>query len=117
MWPGESVANSILFVALNRRENRRVRPPIIEAVVSRILSSRTWAVCAAWLVLAALASHLPAVAQPGPEAQNAGGGRILLVLPFDNRTGQPNLEWVREAAPEILSSRFTSAGFAPLSRA
>ena len=43
-------------------------------------------------------------------------GRILLVLPFDNRTGQPSLEWIREAAPEILSSRFASAGFAPMSR-
>jgi tetratricopeptide (TPR) repeat protein len=47
----------------------------------------------------------------------AGRGRILLVLPFDNRSGQPSLEWVREAAPEILSSRFASAGFAPMSRA
>jgi tetratricopeptide (TPR) repeat protein len=44
-------------------------------------------------------------------------GRILLVLPFDNRSGQPNLEWIRDAAPEILSSRFLSAGFAPMSRA
>jgi tetratricopeptide (TPR) repeat protein len=61
-------------------------------------------------------------------AQTAGGagptagvaqdkGRILLVLPFDNRTGQPGLEWVREAAPQILGSRFASAGFAPMSRA
>ena len=46
----------------------------------------------------------------------AGRGRILLVLPFDNRTGQPSLEWIREAAPEILGSRFQSAGFAPMSR-
>ncbi len=46
----------------------------------------------------------------------AGRGRILLVLPFDNRSGQPSLEWLREAAPEILSSRFLSAGFAPMSR-
>lgn len=43
-------------------------------------------------------------------------GRILLVLPFDNRTGEPNLEWVREAAANLLSSRFSSAGFAPMSR-
>ena len=43
-------------------------------------------------------------------------GRILLVLPFDNRTGQPSLEWIREASAEILSSRFASAGFAPMSR-
>ena len=43
-------------------------------------------------------------------------GRILLVLPFDNRTGQPSLEWIREAAPEVLTSRFASVGFAPMSR-
>ena len=38
------------------------------------------------------------------------------MLPFDNRTNQPSLEWIREAAPVILSSRFASAGFAPMSR-
>ena len=47
----------------------------------------------------------------------AGPGRILLVLPFDNKTGQPSLEWIRDAATELLSARFASAGFAPLSRA
>jgi tetratricopeptide (TPR) repeat protein len=50
----------------------------------------------------------------------AGGGngsRVLLVLPFDNRTGQPNLEWVREAAAVTLTMRFASAGFQPTSRA
>jgi tetratricopeptide (TPR) repeat protein len=56
----------------------------------------------------------------GDAAQGGGAGadkgRILLVLPFDNRTGQPNLEWMREAAAEILSARFRSAGFAPMSR-
>jgi tetratricopeptide (TPR) repeat protein len=56
-----------------------------------------------------------ASAQAAPEP--AGHGRILLVLPFDNKTGQPSLEWIREAAPEVLGSRFASAGFAPLSRA
>jgi tetratricopeptide (TPR) repeat protein len=47
----------------------------------------------------------------------AGRGRILLVLPFDNNSGQPSLEWIREGASQILGSRFSSAGFAPLSRA
>jgi tetratricopeptide (TPR) repeat protein len=54
---------------------------------------------------------------PQASAAEEGRGRILLVLPFDNRTGQPSLEWIREAAPQILGSRFGSAGFAPLSRA
>ncbi len=47
----------------------------------------------------------------------AGGSPVLLVLPFDNRTGQPNLEWMREAASQILSTRFASAGFQPTRRA
>ena len=75
------------------------------------------------LLIASLASNASAQpafkdnaqAQAGPEA-GAGRGRILLVLPFDNRSGQPSLEWIREAAPEILGSRFLSAGFAPMSR-
>jgi tetratricopeptide (TPR) repeat protein len=50
-------------------------------------------------------------------ASGAAKSRILLVLPFENRTGQPNLEWIREAAPEILTYRFQGAGFAPMSRA
>jgi tetratricopeptide (TPR) repeat protein len=60
----------------------------------------------------AIAAAAPARGQAASES-----GRILLVLPFDNRTGQPSLEWIREAAPEILSSRFASAGFEPMSRA
>jgi tetratricopeptide (TPR) repeat protein len=56
-------------------------------------------------------------AQSAAEAGPIASGRILLVLPFDNRTGQPSLEWIREAAPEILGARFASAGFAPMSRA
>ena len=47
----------------------------------------------------------------------ADKGRIVLVLPFENRTGQPGLEWMREAASELISDRLAAAGFAPLSRA
>jgi tetratricopeptide (TPR) repeat protein/nucleotide-binding universal stress UspA family protein len=70
---------------------------------------------------------LPMLAQPAAicargqaeaDVGSTGGrGRILLVLPFDNRTGQPSLEWVREAAPEILGNRFAAVGFAPMNRA
>jgi tetratricopeptide (TPR) repeat protein len=64
----------------------------------------------------ALSCAFCARAQTNVETGPASNGRILLVLPFDNRTGQPSLEWIREAAAEILSSRLASAGFAPLSR-
>jgi tetratricopeptide (TPR) repeat protein len=61
-------------------------------------------------------------AQAGaPTAPGSGAadphGEVLLVLPFDNRTGQPSLEWIREAAAEVLSTRFAAAGFEPTSRA
>jgi len=68
------------------------------------------------ILVLALELVFPSSGQTAPDAAGAGRNRILLVFPFDNRTGQPNLEWIREAAPEILSARFTSAGFAPMSR-
>lgn len=83
--------------------------------------------CGLISVLASTAS-LPACGQASPSGQASDGsatptaaqvaarGRILLVLPFDNRSGQPNLDWIREAAPEILVSRLQAAGFAPMSR-
>jgi tetratricopeptide (TPR) repeat protein len=75
----------------------------------------------AFVLFLAFALTATALAQAGDSAaggpgSSAGRGRILLVLPFDNRTGQPSLEWIREAAPETLGSRFLSAGFAPMSR-
>ena len=101
--------------------NARVQP-IIRAVVMRFSSFRRWAMGAArvWLLLSfALGAQAQGQASPevSQETADAGRGRILLVLPFDNRTGQPSLDWIREAGAEILSSRFTSAGFAPMSRA
>jgi tetratricopeptide (TPR) repeat protein/nucleotide-binding universal stress UspA family protein len=75
------------------------------------------AVLAVLCVLAAVAKAQPGAAAGDGGARSSGGGRVLLVLPFDNRTAQPNLEWMREAAAEILSMRFASAGFQPTSRA
>lgn len=72
-----------------------------------------WAAAVALLFCAAaIHAQMPAT----DEAAAADRGRILLVLPFDNGTGQPNLEWMREAAPEVLDARFAAAGFAPMSR-
>jgi tetratricopeptide (TPR) repeat protein len=81
-------------------------------------SAATSALVALFLsVVLSLEARSQVAPEMGQAAESVGRGRILLVLPFDNRTGQPSLEWIREAAPTILSSRFTSAGFAPMSRA
>jgi tetratricopeptide (TPR) repeat protein len=50
---------------------------------------------------------------PAPERSP---GRLILVLPFDNRSDQPNLDWISEAIPEVLNRRLASAGFLPISR-
>lgn len=75
----------------------------------------------------ALAAVLLLGAAAGVRAQDAGAalpqeavaegrGRIVLALPFDNRSGQPSLDWIREAAAEVLGRSFRAAGFAPMSR-
>ncbi|MFZ2020399.1 MAG: tetratricopeptide repeat protein [Terracidiphilus sp.] len=77
-----------------------------------------WALAIVVLLLAAGArGQSGADSATTDDAHGGGHGRVLLVLPFDNRTGQPSLEWIREAAAEVLSARFASAGFEPTSRA
>jgi tetratricopeptide (TPR) repeat protein len=109
--------------------------------VLAFLPSRThhnfWPTLILLIAAGALFSAASASAQNSASAEPEsipGSGHILLVLPFDNLTGpaaessiqtssqvgpaneQSNLDWLREAAPEILNSRFASAGFLPLTR-
>jgi tetratricopeptide (TPR) repeat protein/TolB-like protein len=43
-------------------------------------------------------------------------GRLVLVLPFENRSGDKNLDWMGSAFPEVLNRRLASAGFLTISR-
>ena len=43
-------------------------------------------------------------------------GRLVLVLPFDNRSGQAALNWIGDSFPYTLNQRLVSAGFLPISR-
>jgi tetratricopeptide (TPR) repeat protein len=43
-------------------------------------------------------------------------GHVVLVLPFDNRSGQPDLSWIGESFPDTLNQRLNSAGFLTISR-
>lgn len=61
-------------------------------------------------------SLLLLVCAPVVRAQGDPGGRVLLVLPFDNRSGQPNLDWVGESFAETIDQRMTSAGYLTISR-
>jgi tetratricopeptide (TPR) repeat protein len=43
-------------------------------------------------------------------------GHLLLILPFENRTSQANLDWISEASADILNRRLNSAGLLTISR-
>ncbi len=49
-------------------------------------------------------------------AEPSEHGRLLLVLPFENHTLQPSLDWIGEGAADILNRRLDSAGFLAISR-
>jgi tetratricopeptide (TPR) repeat protein len=70
-------------------------------------------VLTASLPFAARAQQASASTAAQPAAEH---GRLLLVLPFENQTAQPNLDWVGEAAADILNRRLNSAGFLTISR-
>jgi tetratricopeptide (TPR) repeat protein len=43
------------------------------------------------------------------------GGRVVLVLPFDNRSGDASLNWIGDSFPDTLNKRLESAGFLTIS--
>ena len=54
----------------------------------------------------------------GPPVDDARGaaGRVVLVMPFDNQSGQSPLEWIGDSFPDTLNQRLTSAGYLTISR-
>jgi tetratricopeptide (TPR) repeat protein len=70
-----------------------------------------------WLLLLLTPCSRVGLAQSVPSAEAPEtGGRVVLVLPFDNRSGQPNLAWVGNSFPDTLNQRLTTAGFLTISR-
>ena len=54
-------------------------------------------------------------------AQAAGviddtGSRVVLVLPFENRSGNASLNWIGDSFPDTLNRRLNSSGFLTISR-
>ena len=75
------------------------------------------------ILFAALTSCCIALAQSQASADASSaadirqpGGRLVLVLPFDNRSGQANLGWIGDSFPYTLDQRLTSAGFLTIGR-
>ena len=76
-----------------------------------------------WLVLLLLLlctlpglSQTSAASNPTASDSSETGGRVVLVLPFDNRSGQTALAWVGDSFPDTLNQRLTSVGFLTITR-
>jgi len=66
-------------------------------------------------LFAVVLGGLGPLAGAGAQAQETGG-RVVLVLPFENRSGNPSLNWMGDSFPDTLNKRLTSVGFLTLSR-
>lgn len=44
-----------------------------------------------------------------------GGGRVVLVLPFENRSGNATLDWIGYSFPDTLDKRLNSVGYLTIS--
>jgi tetratricopeptide (TPR) repeat protein len=75
-----------------------------------------------WLLLVLIPGTLAGLSQAGLSQPNPAvatpetGGRVVLVLPFDNRSGQTTLSWMGDSFPDTLNQRLTSAGFLTITR-
>jgi tetratricopeptide (TPR) repeat protein len=51
-----------------------------------------------------------------PAESGEAHGRLVLVLPFENRSGDKSNDWIGSAFPDVLNRRLGSAGFLTISR-
>jgi tetratricopeptide (TPR) repeat protein len=66
-------------------------------------------------VLVALAA-LPSFAQTERANDPDWDGHLVWVLPFENNSTQPGLDWIGASFPDILDQRLSSAGFLTIRR-
>lgn len=61
---------------------------------------------------------LPARPQTTSGAADPGvpPGRVVLVLPFDNASGNANLNWIGDSFPDTLNQRLSTVGFLSITR-
>lgn len=65
------------------------------------------------LIAAAAWAQEPSESKPAEPGRH---GRLLLVLPFENRSGVANLDWISEGFPDVLNRRLNAAGFLTITR-
>ncbi len=67
------------------------------------------------LVLTLAASATAPTGAQNPAATLAPAGRVVLVLPFENKSGNTSLNWIGDSFPDTLDRRLNSSGFLTIS--
>ena len=62
-----------------------------------------------------LAALFPAFSCSFAQGINTPAGHVVLVLPFENRSGNASLNWIGDSFPDTLDSRLNSSGFLTIS--
>jgi tetratricopeptide (TPR) repeat protein len=74
------------------------------------------ALCGLLLVLVASFALAPSLLAQQQADQSASIGRVVLVLPFENHSGQSDIAWIGDSFPDTLNQRLSSASFLTISR-
>ncbi len=69
-----------------------------------------------WFLSCSVAIAMVVSATTAHAQADEAGARVVLVLPFDNRSGQATLDWIGESFAETINQRMRSAGFLTISR-
>jgi tetratricopeptide (TPR) repeat protein len=77
---------------------------------------RSISLSVACLVFAACVTPTRPTFAQSAAAEEQLAGRMVLVLPFDNRSGDPTLNWIGDSFPDTLNQRLSSAGFMTITR-
>ena len=105
-WATSSGDDNLLLAHLDIDQNAALSPYNGLMLLLRKLS----AACFLFAGTIGFASTL--VAQQSEMAN----GRVVLVLPFENRSGNTSLNWIGDSFPDTLDHRLSSAGFLTISQ-
>ena len=86
--------------------------PIRRTTYNQIM--RLFVKCSAILLL--LAGIFSSASVANAQESGATAGRVVLVLPFENRSGNATLSWIGDSFPDTLDRRLNAAGFLTISR-
>jgi Tfp pilus assembly protein PilF/TolB-like protein len=86
---------------------------VLQLAYNLLTLSRPSGIVSIFLLL--IAAALPLCAQ-GEQSGQFQASHLLLIMPFENLSGTPGLDWIGEAFPEVLSTRLNAGALFVISR-